>query len=295
LLEQVRALPTPNPVFGVLRRYVRLVESVCNAGRFHHGVAAWFAAVVPAVAVAGLVGAYLEHRAPPLAWLWNVGVLYLTMGFRQFSHHFTQIQEALRSGDLDRARAVLARWRGSGADDFGPTDLARVAIERGLIAAHRHVFGVVAFFVVLGPGGAVLYRLATLLRENWGRRTSPEDVQFGRFARLAFEVLDWLPARVTAVCFAVVGDFEDAVYCWRTQARHWPESDHGIVLAAGAGALGVRLGSALPGVEEPQRPDIGTGEEADAELMTSAVGLVWRALVLWLFLVLLVTVATWVG
>ncbi len=295
MLEQARALHSANPVYGLFRRYVRLVESSLNAGRYQHGVVAWAVTVLPAVAAVGIVGAYLDHYAPPLAWLWNVGVLYLTMGFRQFSHHYTQILEALRAGDLAAARAALARWRGFGAEEFGAVDVAGVAIERGLIAAHRHVFGVVAWFVVFGPAGAVLYRQAAMLRENWGARTSAEEAEFSRFARTAFEVIDWLPVRMTALCFAVVGDFEDAVYCWRTQARSWPDTGHGIVLAAGAGALGVRLGTVLPGESVEPRPEIGMGEEPDAELMTSAVGLVWRVLVLWLFLILLVTVATWVG
>jgi cobalamin biosynthesis protein CobD/CbiB len=94
----------------------------------------------------------------------------------------------------------------------------------------------------------------------------------------------------------VAGDFEDALYCWRMQANAWPRRSEGIVLAAGAGAIGVRLGSVI-GTSAPLeiRPELGTGEEADAELMTSAVGLIWRALVLWLFVIALVTVASWFG
>ena len=162
--------------------------------------------------------------------------------------------------------------------------------------AHRHVFGVLAWFVVFGAAGAIFYRVAALLRDRWGSRGDTEEDRFGRFSREAFAVVDWVPARLTALSFAVAGDFEDALYCWRTQADTWRERSEGIVLAAGAGAIGVRLGSVL-GSSAPLevRPELGTGEEADAELMTSAVGLVWRALVLWLFVVLLFTVASWFG
>jgi len=80
------------------------------------------------------------------------------------------------------------------------------------------------------------------LHDRWGTKTSPELERFSRFARLAFAALDWLPVRFTAAAFAVVGDFEDAVYCWRTQAANWPDPALGIVLASGAGAIGVRLG-----------------------------------------------------
>ncbi len=67
------------------------------------------------------------------------------------------------------------------------------------------------------------------------------------------------------------------------------------MLASGAGALGVKLGGPLPvaGDKPEVRPEIGLGEEPDAELLPSAVGLVWRALVLWLVLILLLTLANW--
>jgi cobalamin biosynthesis protein CobD/CbiB len=105
--------------------------------------------------------------------------------------------------------------------------------------------------------------------------------RFGEFARRAFGVIDWLPARITATAFAVVGDFEDAIYCWRTQAARWPDRLLGVVLAAGAGAIGVRLGMPVPrGATLEDRPELGLGEDADTPFLDSAVGLIWRALVL---------------
>jgi cobalamin biosynthesis protein CobD/CbiB len=106
---------------------------------------------------------------------------------------------------------------------------------------------------------------------------------------------------VTAAAFAIVGNFEDAVYCWRNQADKWsdsgPDSDLGsgigIVLASGAGALGVCLG--MPVVEAGEisaRAEMGTGAEADVDFMQNAVGLVWRAVLLWLLLLLLMGFAS---
>lgn len=306
LLEQVRPLPYQQFVRGPLIRLADFLEGHFNAGEHRHGALAWGLAVGGLTAISCGVFALLYSLNPLLAWVWNVFVLYLTMGFRQFSHYYTDIQLALRMGDVPHARKLLAEWRGRPADDLSSSEIARLSIEEALAASHRHVFGVLVWFVLLpGPCGAVLYRVSAFLAEHWGRRGEADPVEFGNFgtfAQQSFAIIDWLPARVTAAGFAIVGDFEDAIYCWRTQADKWPERGSGygagigIVLASGAGALGVRLG--MPVVEAGEiadRAEIGTGDEADVDFMQSAVGLVWRALVLWLLLLLLLGLATLVG
>ncbi|MFN7085851.1 MAG: CobD/CbiB family protein [Burkholderiales bacterium] len=296
LLEQLRPLRHNNGIYLAFARYADNLERQFNAGHYRHGVIAWLLAVLPVVAAVLAVQALCYRLSPLLALAWNVVVLYLTMGFRRFSHYFTEIMRVLRDDDLPAARDYLGKWRGAPADEFNANEVARVAIEQGLIGSHKHVFGPIAAFIVLGPAGAILYRLAALLNDSWGGRDDPEFGEFGRFAERFFYWLDWLPVRLTAVAFAVVGNFEDAVYCWRTQAQSWATRAEGILLAAGAGALGVRLGEELHQYGSIElRPEIGVGEPADVVAMHGAVGLIWRALVLWVFLVLLVTVARAVG
>ena len=301
LIEQIWPLPYRRVVHEPLSRLARLLEGLFNAGERSHGLIAWLIAVGGLVLVAGSVHLALHAFNPLLAWLWSILILYLTMGFRLFSHYYTDIQLALRMDDLPQARKLLAEWRGRPADGLSSSDIARLAIEEALSASHRHVFGVLVCFVLLpGPSGAVLYRAAAFFAEVWGKRTDADAGSFGKFSQQAFAVIDWLPLRVTATGFAIVGDFEDAVYCWRTQADKWPDtqlgSGIGIVLASGAGALGVRLG--MPVVEAGEiadRAEMGTGDEADVDFMQSAVGLVWRALLLWLLLLLLLGFASLVG
>jgi len=194
------------------------------------------------------------------------------------------------------ARRVLGEWRGESAAEFSPTEIARVAIEEGLLASHRYVFGTIAWFVALGPAGAVLYRAAEMLAAQWGAHARAEGGEFGRFAARLFFWLDWVPARLTALTFAVVGNFEDAVYCWRSQALSWTTRTQGVILAAGAGALGVRLGDTLHQYGSVQfRPELGTGGDADVDAMESTVRLVWRSLVLWMFLLFIVSLAHALG
>jgi len=146
--------------------------------------------------------------------------------------------------------------------------------------------------VVLGPVGALVYRAADLLADRWGEQLQPEQRAFAQFAERAFFWIDWLPARITAASFSIAGNFEDAAYCWRTQAAGWGRGAEGVVLASGAGALGVKLGGALR--EEGmlnQRPELGIGDEVNVEDLRGVVGLIWRALVLWLVLLLIVAMA----
>ena len=288
VLEQWRPLGDRKALHGVASRWTRWVEESFNAGESRHGAIAWGIAVGLAAVAAAAMYWTLAWLHPLFALLLNVVALYLTMGFRQFSYHFTGIQGAVRSGDIDRARALIEEWREEPSTSRSREEVVRLTIEEALLASHRHVFGVLFWFILLpGPSGAILYRLSHMVRRRWGGLGA-----FGRFAVRAHAILEWPAARLTAIAFAVVGDFEDAVYCWRTQAAAWPDPDQGIVLAAGAGAMGVKLG--LPVSSDggmAPRPELGVGEAADGQFLDSTVGLLWRALVLWVFLLVLVSVA----
>jgi adenosylcobinamide-phosphate synthase len=307
-IEQWRSFEWRASVERAFVAYAREIERRLNGGTLGQGVVATILAIVPPVALTELVWWLLDDLHPFAGLVVNVVVLYALMGFRRFSHALSAIISALKSADLAGARRSLAAWDGSAGGELSSQDIARIAIERGLADAYRQVFAVLFWFVILpGPAGAVLYRAAALLAAHWKGALPGDDMTvlarsltiFGRPARVLLQVLDWIPARLTALSFAVVGDFEDAAYCWRTQARTWPEAHGGeaigVVLASGAGALGVQLGGARPGhAGEPEpRPEIGTGDAVEADILPSAVGLVWRALVLWLLLVFLLSLANW--
>ncbi|MCC7325407.1 MAG: CobD/CbiB family protein [Burkholderiales bacterium] len=305
-LEQWRAFDWRSGAERGFVQYARTLERNFNGGTRQHGVYAILAALVPPVLLVGTAYWLADAAHPLLGMLVNVVVLYFLMGFRRFSHAISAIVVALQTGDLAAARRALATWRGGSSADFASSDIARLAIERGLVDAYRQVVAVLFWFVVLpGPAGAVLYRAAALLAEEWqgpvpGVEPSPlvqSRNEFGLPARGLLAVLDWIPVRLTALSFAVVGDFEDAVACWRTQASRWATHDGGtaigILLASGGGALGVQLGGMLPSLagDPDVRPDLGLGDPVEPEVLPSAVGLVWRALVLWLLLILLLTIA----
>lgn len=311
LLEQVRPLPAANPVYGALRQVSGWAERNLNAGKRRHGAYAWLLVVVGLSLVVGAVYAVAVSISVVLGLVVNVAVLFLALGFRQFSHRGTEIQIALANGDLNAARRELSAWKQQSDPSYTAADLpqeevVRQAIEHGLLLAHRHVFGVFFWFVVLpGPMGAVVYRMAEHVSRVWNRPPpagTPPD-RFGHFARRAFAWIDWIPARLTSLGFAIVGDFEGAIYCWRQVSRHtavepMPAPDaRTLILATASGALGLRLmpsAEAVKHFDEVGNEGAGLAEPTVAALR-SVVGLVWRAMLLWLVLLLALTFARWLA
>jgi adenosylcobinamide-phosphate synthase len=187
-------------------------------------------------------------------------------------------------------------------------EIARIAVENALVTTHRHVFGVFFWFLMpLGPAGAVLYRVAEYLAHAWNEPDHMKNEAFGRFAAQAFYWIDWIPARLTAAAFAVVGNFEDAIYAWRNFSSRWQNETVGIILTAGGGAMGVRLGTKAENAADVLPADASIidslsieadnlpGDEPTVRALQSTVGLVWRALLLWMLLLLLLSVAVWLG
>jgi adenosylcobinamide-phosphate synthase len=301
LIEQVRPLGPQNP---------------------DHGWVAWtLAAGVPAAAALGIHWLLALTVGWPFAVLWSVVVLYVTLGFRQFSHHFTDIRDALDAGDESRARELLARWQQVDARDLPRSEIVRHVIEYSVLAAHRHVFGVLAWFSVLaafglGPAGAVFYRMSEFVARYWRHRSrtqvQPASEALQSAAARSWAVIDWLPARITALAFAVVGSFEEAIDCWRNYSQRFPNDNDGVILAATSGAVNVRLGGEalkpvfVPGSSQGVRasgagPDLEAdtestpGREAEPGHLRSIVGLVWRSVVLWMVLLALLTLARLLG
>lgn len=292
-LEQVWPLGWRNPIFRLFGRYANFLQRALNAGEYRHGILAWFIAIVPFVAFA--LGVYYSAGALTvvLAWVVNVVVLYLTMGFRQFSHAFTGINEALELGDLNEARRLLEDWIRQPCSEMSVEEISRLAIEQGVIDSFRHVFAVLFWFAILpGPSGAVIYRMAALLDKRWGRRHRNFNEAFGGFASQMQRLLDWVPQRLTAVSFAIVGNFEDAMFCWRSQASTWVQDRYGILLSSAAGALGIRLGESLHRDHTVVfRPELGVGDVVEPQHLQSAVGLLWRTVVFWMLIIMMISAA----
>ena len=334
IIEQARPLARGNWIHATFRAWARWTSRSLDAGQPHHGWIAWTVAVgVPAL-VTLLIHWLLWRISFVLAFMWNVGILYITLGFRQFSHYFTDIRDALDDGDEATARELLAEWRQVDASELPRSEIVRHVIEYSVLAAHRHVFGVLGWFSVLaalglGPAGAVLYRVSEFVARYWRFRSKSLAAGEGASPALqaaavrAWGIIDYLPARVTSLGFAVVGSFEDAIDALRSYTQRFPASalaatedrNDGVILAATSGAVNVRLGGEvlkpvfsadaplglqaaelkMSAAGDSSATEPLPGREPEVAHLRSIVGLVWRSVVLWMVLLALLTLARLLG
>lgn len=286
-----------HPLVG-FGRWSGKLEMFLNQGRRRRarGVFAWLLAVLPPAALAWLaIGHIAQASGLPAACLLHGLLLYFCIGLRSLRDHALPIAHALARGDLVRARMFTARIVSRDTAQAEPADLAKAGAESLLENGNDAVFGTLFWFVVAGGPGALLFRLANTLDAMWGYRNA-RFLLFGWAAARIDDVLNWVPARLTALSYVLlastIDDKRRAWRCWRSQAASWPSPNAGPVMASGAGALGLALGgvAVYEGVAE-QRPVLGSGRAARAEDVERAWRLVAGVTATWVALIALAGVS----
>ncbi len=271
-----------HPLVGFGRLAVGL-EQRLNRGRARRaqGLGAWALAVLPWVALAAWL------RGPGLVgWLLDVGLLYLALGGRSLAEHAERVAADLRSGDLAAARQHVGWIVSRNTSALDSSGVAKACVESTLENGNDAVFGALFWFALLGGPGAVLFRLANTLDAMWGYKTE-RFLAFGWAAARIDDLLNYVPARLTALSYALCGRTRIALACWRRQAPVWESPNAGPVMSAGAGSLGLALGGpAIYHGQLEERPVLGAGRAAQAEDILRALSLVRRSLMLWLAVLL---------
>lgn len=270
-----------HPLVAFGRMADRIEQRFNSGGRGwrSHGVTAWVLAVIPLTILATALS-----WLPYLGWLVDILALYCALGMRSLGEHVQPVADALRRQDLDEARTRVGYLVSRQTSELDATDVARAATESVLENGSDAVFAAIFWFAVAGAPGVVLYRLSNTLDAMWGYRNERFE-RFGWAAARIDDVLNYIPARLVALTYAVLGKTRDALRCWRQQAPHWDSPNAGPVMAAGAGALGVALGGpAIYHGELHERPQLGEGLPADADSIGRGWQLVQRGVWLWLLI-----------
>jgi adenosylcobinamide-phosphate synthase len=253
---------------------LRGASDVVPHARRWRGIAAWLVLIFPLTAITTALCAL-----PGAGMVCSVAALYFALGHRSLHDHARPVADALRAGNEAAARARVSLMV---SRDSAALDVENAATESVLENGNDGVFGALFWFVVAGGAGAVLYRLANTLDAMWGYRNEKYR-HFGWAAARFDDVLNYIPARLTALTYAVLGRTRLALRCWRTQAPAWDSPNAGPVMAAGAGALGIVLGGpACYQGEWHERPVLGIGPRPTVDDIERALRLVRHGVALWL-------------
>jgi adenosylcobinamide-phosphate synthase len=281
-----------HPLVGFGNLAIR-IEKKLNTGdrRFLRGAFAWTLIVLPLVALTWALTFVLAQFDMLIAFAVHALLLYFCLGLRSLRDHTLPIARALMDDDLPQARTLTARIVSRDTTQAEESDLAKAGVESLLENGNDAVFGTLFWFVIAGGPGAVLFRLANTLDAMWGYRT-PRFNDFGCTAARIDDALNFIPARLTALSYALLGNTRLAWRCWRTQAPTWSSPNAGPVMSAGAGALNISLGgAAIYDGEVEQRPALGSGPLATGKDIARAWRLVALTTALWVAVICLISFA----
>lgn len=283
------------------RDWADSIEQRFNGGTRMQGVGAVLLAILPIVLGVFLARYVLGELSVALGFLFDVLVLYLSIDLYRLGKLAGSVSEALEEGDLPQAYNELQELTGKHPDyqpntesvgrgtDLNEAAIAQATVETVLKQGNSLVMAPLFWFIVLGPAGVALQRLAAVLDKLWGHRDQ-RFAEFGWAAARLNDLLGWVPARITALSYAIMGSFEDALHSWRRQAGMWSDINSGPLLASGFGAMHMHTGEDLEDEDaigvRPLRMGI-----ADASHVRRVVALVWRVLLFWLAIATLMTVA----
>ena len=222
------------------------------------GVIGWSLAVLPIVFAVYLLDCAFANSLP-LSVIWSALVLYLALGWTSLMQHAQAVLRPLTAGDLEGARDAVSRMVSRDTAELDEAGIAKGTIESVLENGADAIFAALFWFALFGAPGVVLYRLANTLDAMWGYKNERYS-DFGWFAARFDDLLNLLPAQLTALSYCLLGNRGRAFDCWRHQGFGWKSVNAGSVMAAGAGAINVSLGGdEVYHGRLQQRPVLGRG------------------------------------
>ncbi len=254
------------------------------------GALAYGLAVLPALVVLLCLSAMLAEQSLWLSRLLDVLVLYLAIGWQSMREHVLPIVDALAAGDLDTARRALSYIVSRDTASLDESQLLTAAVETTLENSSDALLASLFWFAVAGPVAVLAHRLSNTLDAMWGYRNTRFNY-FGRVAARSDDLLNFIPAQLTALSFALLRASPRALRCLMTQGWRWKSVNAGAVMASGAAALGLKLGGeACYHGQHQRRATLGEGRSPRSADLARALHLVDGVSLLWLLLLFVMAV-----
>jgi adenosylcobinamide-phosphate synthase len=270
----------PLIMFG---NYANWIERHSYKQQFISGAIAWCLCVAPIV-ITFIIIEYLlfEYTNIVIKSVFEIIVLYFTVGQKSLKQHAKAVADPLSGSgiqkpDLHAARAAVSMIVSRDAQTLTEQQLATATIETVTENTHDAIIGPLVFFVLFGAPGAILFRLSNTLDAMWGYRSDKYE-KFGKFSARADDVLGYIPARITVLLMLVTRPFrfKQAIKSIWITGRRWYSPNAGIVMAAGAGALNVKLGgNAVYQGQHKTRLSLGYGNPPNVNHINQSIRLMY--------------------
>lgn len=246
---------------------------------------------LPVLPVLLLVLAFQDLLLGLLYLAFAVIVLFFSLGPRDLEDEVDEYCLALERGEADKAARVLRELL-EADPPLSRIERMRAAEDAIFVQANNRLFGVILWFMLLGPLGAWTFRVIDLLRRRVLRELRDQGARAPDAARWAgvlqnlHGVVAWLPARLLATGYALAGSFEEAVADWRGYyqdcAERFFDVNEEVLACVGRGALG-RAGTT-----------VATEAGLEIDSARAALALVLRTLWIWLTAIAALTLVGWV-
>ncbi|MDH5544208.1 MAG: regulatory signaling modulator protein AmpE [Gammaproteobacteria bacterium] len=248
------------------------------------GLDSWIGAIL----ILLLAGTIVE-----LAYLWlskgfiilgfvaATAVLLFCIGPRSFYDQIKSFCDAYSNGNEDSAYWYLSNLKDSALTDEDERYLAKAALEAAFVAVNNRLLGVIFWFVILGPFGAVIYRISGdfhRLEEEGDQRSQ----LYAAFDRIHY-LLNWPSSRLVSISYAAMGSFVEGMSHLKRSASptsNWPDPNEQLLVSSGLGALDLK---------QEQATEIGCDQ------IFSGLALLRRSVAFWVGVIALLTLAGWLG
>ena len=273
LLDRWLGEPTRlHPLVG-FGNIANALEKHLNNQVFFRGVIAWVITVIPITLMVYSLDQWLGGL-----WL-SVIAGWLAIGWKSLRQHGLAVAHAFKNNDLREARLRTAYLVSRDTAALDETALSKATIESLLENGSDAIVAPLFWLALFGAPGVIFYRLCNTLDAMWGYRHSRFE-QFGKFTAIMDDILNYIPARITALLYLIFGHSQSAWQAWQTQGILWYSPNAGIVMASGAGALGLSLGGdAVYQGEVKHRLCLGAGHQPLAKDIDHAIRLVDKSIV----------------
>ena len=247
--------------------------------RINGGIATLILVGIP---VAALWMLQLTLMATVFRPLLDIVVLTFVIGWQSMKQHAAAVSGPLLGGYPNISREKLALIVSRDTHNLNEEQVVGSTIESVLENGHDCLFASLFWYAILGPAGALLHRLVNTLDAMWGYKNE-RYLDFGFFAARLDDVLGYPSARLTATCYMLCGSSMLALKSWRDQIGNHKSPNAGLVMATGAGALGIVIGGPVRyGGKLQEKPYLGLGRPAQASDISRSIRLIEKALLVWL-------------